>query len=147
MDGDFRFDPDELASSIESAQVISIFFPLLRKSLILDTRIDIEDGPMVKVVPMVDSLEERCRALKRMRPRLPRLMPEDVTFIPWPKYVSSLKRMGLWDKIVQRVAATGSKDAVGKCNRCYQTLVDLDGAELAAVIKGENYYTLWEAHR
>ena len=147
MDGDFRFDPDEIASGIESAQVISIFFPLLRKTLLLDTRQDIEDGPMVKVVPMVDSLEERCRALKRLRPRLPRLIPEDVKFIPWPKYVSSLKRLGLWDKIVQRVAATGSKDAVGKCNLCYQTLVDLDGVEIAAVIKGENYYTLWEAHR
>ncbi|MFQ5872281.1 MAG: hypothetical protein ACE5JL_00565 [Dehalococcoidia bacterium] len=145
MDGDFRLDLEEIAKNIESAEVISVFFPLLRKTLLLDTRCDIEDGPMVKVVPMVDSVEERFRVLKRMRPRLPR--PESVIVIPWPKYVSSLKRLGLWDKIAQRIVSTGSKDAVERCDECYQKLVEQDNAELAAVIKGENYYTLWEAPR
>jgi len=145
MDGDYRLDPDEIVRSIETAEVISIFFPLLRKTLLLDTRCDIEDGPLVKLVPMVDSVEERFRALKRLRPRLSR--PESITVIPWPKYASSLKRLGLWDKLVQRVVSTGCRDAVERCDKCYQSLLELDNAEMAAVIKGDNYYTLWEAPR
>lgn len=143
MDGDFQLDPDEIVNNIESAEIISIFFPLLRKSLLLDTRSDIEDGPMARVVPMVESVDERFRSLQRMRPRFPH--PESVTVIPWPRYVKSLKRVGLWDKIVQRMIATGSREIVGKCNQCYEKLLELDVAELAAVIKGENYYTLWQA--
>ncbi len=145
MDGDFRLDMDEIIRNIETADVISIFFPLLRKTLLLDTRCDIEDGPMVRVVPMVDSVEERFRALKRMRPRLPR--PESITVIPWPKYVSSLKRLGVWDKLVQRMVSNGSGEIAEMCDNCFRDLTELDNAEVAAVISGDNYYTLWEAPR
>ena len=143
MDGDFRLDLEEIGRNIDSVDVISIFFPLLRKTLLLDTRLDIEDGPMVKVVPMLDSVEERFKSLKRLRPRLPR--PDSITVIPWPKHVSSLKRLGIWAKIVQRIATTGRKDATVVCDKCYQDLLELDNAELAAVIKGDSYYTLWQA--
>ena len=57
-----------------------------------------------------------------MRPRFPH--PESVTVIPWPRYVKSLKRVGLWDKIVQRMVATGSREIVGKCNQCYEKLLE-----------------------
>jgi hypothetical protein len=145
MDGDYRFDMDEIVRNIDSSEVISLFFPLLRKTLLLDTRVDIEDGPMVKVVPMVDSVEERFRVLKRMRPRLPK--PDSIIVIPWPKHVNSLKRLGIWDRISERMASTGVQQAIRECENCFEVLLEHDQAELAAVITGENYYTLWEAPR
>lgn len=145
MDGEYRIDLDEIATTIESSEVISILFPMLRKSLVLDTRSDLEDGPMARVVPMAESVDDRLRSIKRMRPRFPR--PESVTVIPWPKQVKSLKRLGLWGKILERMMITGNAEIIGKCNSCYEKLLELDAEELAAVITGKNYYTLWEAPR
>lgn len=145
MDGDFYLDPSEIERSLEIAEVISIYFPLLRKTLLMDTRDDIEDGPMIKVVPMVNSVEERFRSLKKIRPRLPR--PESITVIPWPKYVSSLQTLGIWDKIVQLFVATGHKDVVKECNKALQDLLELDRKEMGALITGEHYYTLWESKK
>ena len=143
MDGEYRIDLDEIATTIEASEVISILFPMLRKSLVLDTRSDLEDGPMARVVPMAESVDDRLRSIKRMRPRFPR--PESVTVIPWPKQVKSLKRLGLWGKILERMMITGNSEIIGKCNKCYAKLLELDAEELAAVITGKNYYTLWEA--
>ena len=78
--------------TIETAEVISILFPMLRKSLVLDTRSDLEDGPMARVVPMAESVDDRLRSIKRMRPRFPR--PESVTIIPWPKQVQEPQAPG-----------------------------------------------------
>ena len=145
MDGDYRFDMEEICCNIDVAEVISVFFPLLRKTFLMDTRSDIEDGPLIKVVPMVDSAEERFRALRRLRPRLPR--PESITVIPWPKHVRSLKSLGIWDRLVQRAMDTSCKDAEKRCGDCYTVLVELDNSELASVINGDNYYTLWDSSR
>ena len=145
MDGDYRFDLEEICCNIDVAEVISIFFPLLRKTFLMDTRSDIEDGPLIKVVPMVDSVEERFRALRRLRPRLPR--PESITVIPWPKHVRTLRNLGIWDRLMQRAIDTSCKDAEKRCEDCYTSLVDLDNAELASVINGDNYYTLWDSSR
>jgi hypothetical protein len=38
MDGDFRIDIDEIIRNIDSAEVISIYFPILRKAILIDTR-------------------------------------------------------------------------------------------------------------
>lgn len=145
MDGDFSLDPAEIEKGLEATEVISIYFPLLRKALLMDTRDDIEDGPMIRVVPMVNSVEERFRSLARIRPRLPR--PERITVIPWPKYVSSLKTLGIWDKILRRFVLTGHKEAVKACDKALAELLELDRKEMEALIIGEHYYTLWESKK
>ncbi|MBI2847173.1 MAG: hypothetical protein HYX82_04745 [Chloroflexi bacterium] len=145
MDSDFRLDIGEVGRNIESAEVISLYFPLLRKTLLMDTRHNGGEEPMIKVVPMVDSVEERFRSLRKLRPRLPK--PDSITVIPWPKYVGSIVRLGIWDKIVQRFVATGHKEAVKACEEALKDLLEFEKTELAAVIKGEHYYTLWEAKK
>lgn len=141
MDGDFRVDLGDIQKNLEGAEVISLYFPLLRKALLVDTRHDAVDGPLVKVVPMVDSIEERLRSLRRLRPRFPR--PESLAVIPWPKYVSSLKRLGLWDRLVQRMAALGDVGTVRACQTAFEELCQLEREEVAAAIKGERYHSLW----
>ena len=45
MDNDFRIDLAEVAKSIEGAEVVTLFFPILRKTLLIDIRFDVEDDP------------------------------------------------------------------------------------------------------
>ncbi len=142
MDSDFRVDINEVIKNLESADVVSFFFPLLRKTLLLDMRSDSVDGPLVRVVPMVDNIEERFRSLRRMRPRFAR--PESITVIPWPKYVGGLVRSGLWDRIVRRFADQGHADAVRACQEALDELFELERQELANAISGEKYQSLWE---
>ncbi len=145
MDGDFRLDLGEITKNIETADVICIYFPLLRKTLIVDTRSDVEDPPIVKLVPMADSIEERFRSVRRLRPRFPR--PESITVIPWPKYVDSMVRLGIWDKLVKRFVTSGHKTAIKSCVDVLEELRQLEKAELAAVIAGDHYHTVWTARK
>jgi hypothetical protein len=141
VNGDFPVDLEEVLRSIEEAEVLSIYFPVLRRSLIVDTRTTHESGPLVRVMPMVGSREERVRTIKRMRPFLPR--PDSLTVIRWPKYVSSLSRLGVLKALAQRLAATGYVEGLTALREAMQELRRLELDELAHVIRGENYYTIW----
>ena len=100
MDGDFRVNVDEVLRNIDNAEVISIYFPLLRKTILIDTRFTTEDPPMVKIVPMASTVEDRHRILRKLRPHFPR--PKTITLVPWPKYAESLVRLGVWQKVLQK---------------------------------------------
>ena len=52
MDEEFVYDLDELLKNIKDAEVMSLFFPTFRKALIIDTRSNATDGPMVRIMPM-----------------------------------------------------------------------------------------------
>lgn len=145
MDGDFRLDLDEVLRNIDVAEVISIYFPVLRKAMLIDTRFTVEDPPMVKVVPMAASIEERNRALRKLRPHFPK--PKSITVVPWPKYVDSLVRLGVWQKIVERLVDSGHKETVRECKRVLEEMQLLEMKELSAVITGENYHTMWARTR
>src|SRR4051812_20468969 len=87
MDNEFGLDLREIIKKFENAEVLSVYFPLLAKTLVIDMRSDDESEPLVRIVPMVNSVEERFRSLRRMRPRFRR--PESITLVPWPKYVDA----------------------------------------------------------
>jgi hypothetical protein len=92
---------------------------------------------------MASSPEERFRELVRMRPRFAK--PESITIIPWPKYVSSLVRLEVWDHIVRRYLELGSPEIVRQCESCLNELRGMEREEFARAITGENYETLWDA--
>lgn len=142
MDSEFRIDVSEVQRSVELGEIVALYFPLLRKTLLMDTRTSGIDGPMIKVVPMASSPEERFRELMRMRPRFPK--PESITLIPWPKYVASLVRLEVWDAIVRRYIEVGPPDIVRQCDECLQELYRAEQEELRNAIVGENYETLWD---
>ncbi len=142
MDGDFRLDIGEIQRTIEKAEVLSVYFPRLRRTLLVDTRYDVEDEPLVRLVPMVDSIEERFRSIRRLRPRLPR--PESITVIPWPKAVDSLVRLNIWAKLIDRFVGNGQVKAVKACGAVLEELRRLEQEEIGEVISGPAYYTIWE---
>lgn len=143
VDSDYRIDVSEVNKNIDVADVIALYFPLLRKTLLMDMRTNEIDGPMIKVVPMANTPEERFQSLLKMRPRFGR--PDSITIIPWPKYVQSIADMGIWDRIVRRYADLGSPSSVRDCDRCYRELTKLEGQEIRRAITGENYETIWGA--
>ena len=142
MDSDFHIDINEIKRSIDTGDLVALYFPLLRKTLLMDARSNNLDGPMIKVVPMASSPEERFRELLRMRPRFPK--PESITLIPWPKYVSSLVRLEVWDCIVRRFLEIGPPEIVRQCDDCLQELYRVEQEEIRRAITGENYETLWD---
>lgn len=142
MDSDFRIDISEVQRAIDVGEITALYFPLLRKTLLMDTRTTGVDGPMIKVVPMASSPEERFRDLVRMRPRLPK--PESINIVPWPKYVASLVRLEVWDHIVRRFLEIGPPEIVKRCEECLEELKRLEREELRRAITGDNYETLWD---
>jgi hypothetical protein len=142
MDTDFRIDIGEVKRAIVEGEIIALYFPLLRKTLLMDTRRSVVDGPMIRVVPMASSPEERLRELGRLRPRFPR--PDKITIIPWPKYVATLVRSQVWDTCVRRFLEIGPSEVVRQCEACLDELRAAEREEIRRAITGDNYETLWD---
>ena len=143
MDDEVVYDSDEVLKNIDNAEVMSLFFPRFRKAVVFDTRSDDIEGPIVRVMPMVASPQERLRSIGCLRPEFPR--PRGLTLIPWLRHVDSLVSIGLWDRIVQRFKDSGHDGAVADCNEVLEELRRLERAEITKVVRGENYRTIWSA--
>ena len=137
VDGVFKF--------VENAEVMAVFFPKFGQSVVIDVRAKEGEPPLVKVVPMARSIADRLRTIKRMRPALPR--PQDILAVPWVGYVGALKTSGLWGKVVARIEATGYAEAVEELEKAFDELIRLERRELAQLIVGEQYETLWARQR
>jgi hypothetical protein len=145
MDNDFQIDLAEVTRSIDSADVVTLFFPILRKTLLIDTRFDVEDDPMVRVVPMVSGPVERAQTIQRMRPNFPK--PERIAFIPWPKYTSSLVRLGVYDTLKHRLEQSGRGKPLEDLAASLRSLEQMEREELAAALSGTGYRTIWQRGR
>jgi hypothetical protein len=144
MDAEYHFDLGEIGESIDTAEVVGIFLPLLRKTLLVDFRANETDAPYVAVVPMANSVEERFRSLKKIRPRFPR--PDSMVLIPWPRYARSLEPLGVLDRIRARLEREGFAEQARLLPDCYADLRDAERTEIANAITGEQYQTIWQAN-
>jgi hypothetical protein len=141
MDNDYALNLDEILRTIETAEVLRIRFLLLDKRLLIDNRFNEFEGPMLKIVPRASSSEESFRNLRRLRPRFP--LPERMTAIWWPKYISTLHTSGVWPALVRRVADTGFTDSVHQCDDILRELLALERQEIRNAISGEGFQTIW----
>ena len=145
MNSDFMYDIDGMIKSIDSADVVSIFFPSFRKALVVDPRSNERHSAMVQIAPMASSPQERLRLIRRQRSGLPRV--RNLAVIPWTRYVDSLIRLGLWDKLIERLESEGEDEAVEECERALTELRQMEREELVNAIAGRNYHTIWSAER
>ncbi len=145
MEGNFLFEIDEVLRNVQEAEVMSIFFPSFRRALIIDTRSNTDDGPMVRLMPMASSPQDRVRSIRKLRPGFPRL--QNLTLIPWQRYVDSLVNLGVWEKIVKRIEESGDPKAIQACDAALTELHRLERQELVAAISGDNYQTIWSASK
>ncbi|MDO8751514.1 MAG: hypothetical protein Q7K03_10290 [Dehalococcoidia bacterium] len=145
MDGDFDLELNEIHHAVSDAEVVSIFFPLIRKSLIIDTRCSVREGPMVRLVPQAGSWEERYRSLQRMRPRFPR--PDSLVALPWPRHVGSLVQSGAVEWIRRRLEESGYSKPLLALDKAIEEVRRLERLELAAAVLGERYHTIWSRRK
>ncbi len=141
MDDDLQVDMERVLESIREADVISILFTMFRKSLVVDVRPHHAEPPFVRIAPQSRGPEDRLRYIRRQRPSLPR--PTKVTMFPWSKSVGSFERLGIHEALRQRIEETGYFPAVDECIAALRELYQLERQEMVAVIRGENYYTVW----
>lgn len=142
MDYDFTVDISEIKHVIETSDVMVIRFPVIDRRLLVDTRCDAEDGPMVRLVPRVSSAQERFRNLKQLRPRFP--LPKHIVAFAWPKHISSLESFGVWQAIIDRCGSLGYEGITRDCDVAFQELLRAEREEILAAIKGDGYETIWE---
>ncbi len=133
VDGVFKF--------ISNAEVMAVFFPKFGQSVVIDIRPKEGVKPLVKVVPMARSIADRLRTIKRMRPDLPR--PQDIIAVPWVGYVDAMKTSGLWGKVLSRIEESGFPESLNAAEKAFDELVRMERRELAQLIMGEQYETLW----
>ncbi len=141
LDSSEDLELDAIATNIAEADVIALYFPLMRKTLLLDARTSADDGPMVCVVEMVNSTQERVRSLRRMRPRFAR--PDSITMIPWLRRIETLCGTGVWGHVERRLMATGGEQALETGRTCLDELRAFEVREFRRAVTGERYQTLW----
>jgi len=145
MDNDFAIDIDAIFEVIDTADVITIRFLILPQRLLIDARCSQTEGPLLKVVPRAQSLEERFKAIKQLRPRF--RLPDKITAIWWPRQVPSLVSSGIWDRIVRRVTSAGFPPAAEQCQQVLEELLQQERMEILHAVSGESYQCLWERAR
>ena len=140
---DYGLDMDEVIRVIDSADVLIIRFAILDKRLLVDTRVNNEEGPFIGLVEKAESVEERFSKLKKLRPRLP--LPEKIMSFLWPRQTGTFHQSGIWDRIVERLVSLGGEEAAARCGEVFQELEREEKAEVLMAIRGDkSYQSLWE---
>jgi hypothetical protein len=136
----------QVLSTIEEAEVLTIFFPNLAKALVLDVRRSYEESPMVRVVNQVNSMEERMLSIEKMRPLLGRV--RSIAGIPWTKSVRTLKENEIIDRLQQRLVTAGMhrSEAKATCEEAVRNLQEVEYNQWINLIKSQSplYKTIWE---
>ncbi len=146
MNDDFGVDLDEVNKVLDLAEVLVIRFHLIPKRLLVDFRTRPGVPPLVQVVPPAESIEDRFRSIKRLRPDFP--APEKVMSFNWPRSMEVLLNSGVWQRLVDRVGALGGDEVTDDCGKAMQTLLAEERHEVMGAIRGANHYrTLWERQR
>lgn len=145
MDTEYHLDYDAILKTVRKADVVAFRFVTVPMRLLVDNRFSDTDAPMLKLVPPAGSAEERFKSLKKLRPRF--RLPQKISAIWWPRYISGLVESGVWDAVKQRIVDNGFPAATGECDDLLCELIRMERLEMVNAIDGEGYRTLWPAGR
>ena len=136
-------DIGEIREIVKNADVFAVGFRLFPDRLLIDTRYDGDETPMVAIVDPVETVQERFFWLGQHRPSLG--MPERFMFFFWPHSVGFLEESGLWREISSRVTTAGFSGAQETCDAALRDIVERERAANVDAITGARYQTLWSA--
>ena len=143
MTEDFGIDLDEVFKVIEAADILIIRLHLIQSRLLIDFRSQRGTGPYIGLVERAESVEDRFRSIKQLRPEFP--FPDKVMSFRWPRTAPVLKVSGIWDRIVARMSTAGGVSAVADCDEAMTQLVRDERIETMDAIRGASHYqTLWQ---
>jgi len=134
-------DFDEISKLVADADVFTVAFGNFPERLVVDTRSNQKERPMVQVVEPVGGARERLSWLNRRRPSLG--MPKAMSFFAWPHSPSFMLETGVWKSICTRVEAETDPAVEALCDEAIKQLSNLDVEASYAVLKGERTITLW----
>lgn len=132
-------DVGEIRQVVAQTDVFTLGFRLFPERLLVDTRHNEQESPLVRVVEPVSSVQERFFWLGKERPSLG--TPERFAFFVWPHSIDLLEESGLWAAICQRLACHPDADAI-----CKAALEDLHAHErqaTLAAVRGGRFHNLW----
>ena len=133
-------DFDEITRLVTTADVFTVAFSNFPERLIVDTRSNDIEAPLVQVVEPARSARDRMNWLNRRRPSLG--APETFSFFAWPHSPGFMVQSGVWDRIRNRVEEGESQVSV-QCDLAITALLNLDRDATFAVLRGEHCLTLW----
>jgi hypothetical protein len=133
----------EVSELVASADVFAIGFGHFHERLLVDSRANDAETPLIQVVEPAGSPERRIRWLRRRRPSLG--APEAFSFVAWPHSPRLLVESGIWDRILHRVGAEYDPAVQTQCELALRHLFNLDHEASLAAIKGDNFVTLFPA--
>jgi hypothetical protein len=143
MSEEFGVDLDEVFSVIDSSDVLVVRFHIIQKRLLVDFRTKAGVPPFLALVPRAESIEDRFRAIKRLRPEFP--FPEKVMSFAWPRSMPVLLASGVWQHLVDKMTEMGGHEALELCGKVMEQLIVEERHEVAEAIRGADHYqTLWE---
>jgi hypothetical protein len=143
MGDDYGVDLGEVFEIIDAAEVLIVRFHLIRRRLLIDFRARPGQPPIIKLVPPAESIEERFRSIKQLRPDF--AVPEKVMTFHWPRTAGVLEECGVWGKIADRMTNIGGERSREECQGALRELRGAERQEVASAIRGgDHYQTLWE---
>ncbi len=135
-------DMEELHRVVGTCDVFTIGFRTFPQRVIVDTRTNADEGPMVEVVEAVGTVEERFFWLGQRRPTFG--VPQQFTFFIWPHSIPFFRECGLAERIRGRTSAAQFPDSEHAIDRAVVRLEALETRSTLDAISGQNYHTLWE---
>jgi hypothetical protein len=133
---------ERFQGAVRTAEVMSIFFPRIAQTLILDMRQTISDGPLVLLDTMVASPNDRLLSFRRLRPELP--LPERLILAPWPGAVASFDESGILAVIIDRCQLEGGEVLVDQIQELYRELQSIERRLLRDMLRGVGTETIWQ---
>jgi hypothetical protein len=144
MAEEFGVDLDEVYKVIDSAEVLVVRLHMIQQRLLVDFRTRAGVGPFIAVVPRAESVEDRFRSIKRLRPEFG--FPEKVMSFSWPRSVPTLVTSGVWSYLEGRLARLG--DVQEQVSGALAQLRSEERSEVTGAIAGaSSWQTIWERRR
>ena len=144
VDNDYNVDMSEIASTIRTHDVVVLRFVTVGQRLLLDFRCSDIDGPAVRIVDPVKSVQERYANLRKMRPRF--RDPEKIVMVYWPRFTSSLADTDAWREVNARLVDSGHAESVREAEQSLAELVRMEAEHQKGAIRGtDGFRTLWAA--
>lgn len=134
-------DFEEVGKLLDSADVFVIRFSNFPERLLVDSRFNSGEIPLVQVVEPANGPRDRLAWITRRRPTLG--APQDFSTFPWPHSPGFLVKSGIWDMIRRKVGAEFDPEVDVQCRLALTQLENLDKQASLAAIRGDNYLTLW----
>jgi len=142
MSDEYGVDLEEVFKVIDSAEVLVVRFHIIQKRLLVDFRTKASVGPFAGLVPRAESVEDRFRSIKRLRPDF--AFPEKVMSFHWPRSMQVLVDCGVWEHLADRMARLGGDAGRDDAAAALRALFAEERSEVAEAIRGgKHYQTLW----